>query len=269
MDSLEALWLGILQGLTEYLPVSSSGHLVIGAEMMDVKDPDRNLLFSVLVHAATSLSSILIFRKEIGSILKELFAFKWNEGTRYVAMLALSAIPVVVVGLFFEDEIEALFQDSIGLVGAMWIVTGGLLMFTYFVKKHDRPLGFGNTFIMGIAQAIAVIPGISRSGATIATGLLQKADKTRLAQFSFLMVIVPILGKALLDVKKIAEGDAAAAGATDDPMPLVVGFFSAFIVGVIACRAMLAIVKRNKLWYFSIYCFIAGAIALGYEFGLF
>lgn len=266
MNSLEALILGIVQGLTEYLPVSSSGHLVVGSHFMEVNDPDDNLTFAIIVHAATSLSSFVIFRKEILAILKDLFAFKWNSGTRYVAMLALSAIPVIVIGLAFNDELNALFAGNIGLVGAMWIVTGGLLLFTMYVKKHDKPLGFFNTLIMGLAQAIAVLPGISRSGATIATGLLLGIKKEEIARFSFLMVIVPILGKAALDAKKLLfpdpEDAVEVAAATTELMPLLIGFLAAFVVGLLACRAMLSIVKQDKLHYFSYYCFIVGGIAI-------
>lgn len=266
MDSIDALLLGIVQGLTEYLPVSSSGHLVLGSHTLGIDDQDGNLTFAIVVHAATALSSIVIFYKEIASILKDLVAFKWNQGTRYTAMLALSAIPVVIVGLFFEDDLESLFGNNLSYIGYGWLATGLLLLFTMYVKKHTKPLGFENTFIMGLAQAVAVFPGVSRSGATIAAGLLQKMDKAEIARFSFLMVIAPILGKAALDVKKIIAPDPEdalqVAASTTDAMPLLVGFIAAFVVGIVACKAMIAIVKRNKLYYFSIYCFILGVVAI-------
>lgn len=266
MDSFDALLLGIVQGLTEYLPVSSSGHLVLGSHTLGINDQDGNLTFAVVVHAATALSSIVIFYKEIGSIIKDLLAFKWNEGTKYTAMLALSAVPVVIVGLFFEDDLAGLFGDSLSFIGYMWLVTGLLLLVTMYVKKHTKPLGFGNTFIMGLAQAVAVFPGISRSGATIAAGLLQKMNKDEIARFSFLMVIVPILGKAALDMKKLLAPDPEdalqVAASTTDAMPLLVGFIAAFVVGLLACKAMITIVKRNKLYYFSIYCFVLGIVAI-------
>ncbi len=266
MDSIDALLLGIVQGLTEYLPVSSSGHLVLGSKTLGINDQDGNLTFAVVVHAATALSSVVIFYKEIISIIKDLLKFKWNEGTKYTAMLALSAIPVVVVGLFFEEDLEALFANDLTVVGIGWLFTGALLLFTMSVKKHDNKLNFVNTLIVGFAQAIAVVPGISRSGATIATGLLQKINPTQMAKFSFLMVIAPILGKAALDLKKILdpspEDAAQVASSTTEALPLLVGFLAAFVVGLIACRAMIAIVKRNKLYYFSIYCFILGVVAI-------
>lgn len=266
MDSIDALLLGIVQGLTEYLPVSSSGHLVLGSHTLGIDDQSGNLTFAVVVHAATALSSIVIFYKEILNIFKDLFAFKWNEGTKYAAMLVVSALPVIIIGLFFEDDLEALFEDSLTIVGIGWLITGALLLFTMSVKKHGKALGFSNTFIMGLAQAIAVFPGISRSGATIAAGLLQQMDRTQIARFSFLMVIAPILGKAALDVKKLLSPDAAeaaqVAASTTDTVPLLIGFIAAFVVGIVACKAMIRIVQKNKLYYFSIYCFILGIVAI-------
>ncbi len=266
MDSIDALLLGIVQGLTEYLPVSSSGHLVLGSHTLGIDDQSGNLTFAVVVHAATALSSVVIFYKEIISIFRDLLQFKWNEGTRYAAMLVLSALPVIIVGLFFEEDLEALFTDSLTIVGIGWLVTGVLLLFTMLIKKHDRKLTFSNTFLMGLAQAIAVVPGVSRSGATIATGLLQRMDTTQIARFSFLMVIAPILGKAALDLKKILSPDAEEAiqmaASTTETLPLLIGFLAAFVVGVIACKAMITIVRKNKLYYFSIYCFILGIIAI-------
>ncbi len=266
MSSIDALLLGIVQGLTEYLPVSSSGHLVLGSHTLGINDQAGNLTFAIVVHAATALSSIVIFYAEIIRIFKDLLQFKWNEGTRYASMLILSALPVVVVGLFFEDDLEALFSDNLTVVGIGWLVTGALLFFTMTVKQHNRNLSFSNTFVVGLAQAIAVVPGISRSGATIAVGLLQRINPTQIARFSFLMVIAPILGKAVLDINKImsldAEEASQIASSTTGTLPLLIGFLAAFVVGIIACKAMITIVRKNKLYYFSIYCFILGIIAI-------
>ena len=261
MDAISALVLGTLQGLTEYLPVSSSGHLVVGSAIMGATDSQENLSFAVVVHAATSLASLIIFRQSILEILKDLIQFKWNTGTRYVAMMALATIPVLIVGLFLKDELEAIF-GNIQMVGYLWILTGVLLLVTQMVKSAEKELTFTNTFIIGIAQAIAVLPGISRSGATISTALLQGVKREEAAKFSFLMVIVPIFGEALLDVKKIMEGEGAAASHQLGLVPATVGFIAAFVVGLLACVAMLKIVQRGKLHYFSIYCFVIGILAV-------
>ena len=203
---LQALILGILQGLTEYLPVSSSGHLAIGQALFGLQDGESNLAFTVLLHVATVLSTVVILWSEIVWLFKDLFKFKWNEGTKYIVNILISMIPVAIVGFFFKDKIEEVFGSGLFIVGIMLLVTAALLTFSYFAKprqkEHISPV---HAFIIGIAQACAVMPGLSRSGSTIATGLLLGNKKEKLAQFSFLMVIPPILGEALLDTKDILE----------------------------------------------------------------
>ncbi len=257
MNEFQALLLGILQGLTEFLPVSSSGHLEIGNALLGVKT-DNNLLFTVVVHVATVLSTIVVFRKDILTLLKDLFAFQWNESTIYISKLIFSAFPVLVLGLFFKDEIERLFTGNLMLVGSMLLITAMLLGVTQFVKKSDGKITFGKAFLIGIAQAMAVVPGISRSGATIATGLLLQTKKDEIARFSFLMVLIPILGAAFLD---ITTGDFTS-NESIGLSPLLIGFVAAFISGLLACSWMINVVKRGKLIYFAIYCLVIGVIAI-------
>ncbi len=257
MNEFQALILGILQGLTEFLPVSSSGHLEIGHALLG-DTSTNNLLFAVVVHVATVLSTIVVFRKDIFELLKDLFQFKWNESTIYISKLVFSALPVLVLGLFFKDEIEQLFVGNLVLVGSMLLLTALLLGLTHFVKKTDGEITFLKAFLIGIAQSIAVIPGISRSGATIATGLLLQTKKNEIARFSFLMVLIPIIGAAFLD---IISGEVTS-DTTIGVMPLTVGFIAAFVSGLLACSWMIKIVKRGKLIYFAIYCLVIGLIAI-------
>ena len=257
MNEIQALLLGLLQGLTEFLPVSSSGHLEIGTALLGIKS-ENNLFFTVILHVATVLSTLVVFRKDILWLLKGLFAFQWNEQTQYVARLLFSAIPVMFLGLFFKDEIEQFFTENVFFVGSMLIVTALLLASTHLIKKGNNTITFGRAFIIGIAQAFAVLPGISRSGSTIATGLLLKTKKDEVARFSFLMVLLPILGAAFLD---IVGGDIAAEESIG-AIPMLVGFVAAFASGLLACSWMIKIVKRGKLIYFAIYCFIIGLIAI-------
>ena len=257
MNELQAFLLGILQGLTEFLPVSSSGHLEIGHHLLGVTT-NNNLYFDVVLHVATVLSTIVVFRKDIFGLLKGLFAFKWNEPTIYVSKLVFSAVPVLILGLLFRDDIEQLFTGNLMLVGSMLIFTAVLLSLTQFVKISEGKITFLKAFIIGVAQAIAVIPGISRSGSTIATGLLLKNKKEDVARFSFLMVLIPILGAAFLD---IIGGDASAEQSIG-AIPLLIGFLAAFLSGLLACSWMIKIVKRGKLIYFAIYCLIIGVIAI-------
>lgn len=273
MDWFQALILGIVQGLTEYLPVSSSGHLTIGSALFGI-DGEANLTFNIAVHVATVLSTCFILWKEIVWIFKDLFQFKWNEGTRYTVNIIISMIPIAIVGLFLKDKVEAIFDTSnaealfgnpLFIVGCCLMLTAWLLTFSYVAKPRQKenisPL---HAFIIGIAQSLAVLPGLSRSGSTIATGLMLGNNKERLAQFSFLMVIPPILGEALLDFKDLVDGSAAAEGATTaiGTFPLIVGFLAAFIVGCLACKWMINIVKKGKLIWFAIYCAIVSFLSL-------
>ncbi|MEM7105453.1 MAG: undecaprenyl-diphosphate phosphatase [Bacteroidota bacterium] len=276
MELLKALILGIIQGLTEFLPVSSSGHIELGKALLDFDLGENNLLFTVLLHCATVLSTMIVFRKDIVQIVKGLFKFKWNEETAFAFMIILSMIPVVLVGLLLEEQVESFFSGRIMFVGFMLWVTATLLFLTKFAAQNQskqpesdnsngltgKKVGFKDALIIGIAQAIAVLPGISRSGSTIATGLLLGVDKSRIARFSFLMVLPPILGATILE---FMEFDSATIGQIEF-MPLVVGFLGAFISGWIACIWMINIVKKGKLIYFAIYCFIIGAIAIGAQF---
>lgn len=257
MNEFQALLLGILQGLTEFLPVSSSGHLEIGNALLGVKT-ENNLLFTVFVHVATVLSTIVVFRKDILELIKDLLKFQWNESTIYVAKILVSSIPVIILGVFFKEEIEQFFTGNLFFVGCMLLFTACLLALTQFVKVGNGKITFFKAIIIGIAQAIAVLPGISRSGSTIATGLLLGAKKEEMARFSFLMVLIPILGAAFLD---IISGEAAS-DQSIGILPLVVGFVAAFVSGLIACSWMIKIVRRGKLIYFAIYCSVIGLIAI-------
>ena len=262
MEWFEALILGVIQGLTEYLPVSSSGHLAIGANLFGLSG-EENLTFTVAVHVATVLSTIVILWREIVWLFTDLFKFKWNEGTKYVFNILISMIPVAIVGFLFKDKVEAVFGSGLLVVGICLMITALLLAFSYWAKPRQRenisPL---HAFIIGIAQALAVLPGLSRSGSTIATGLLLGNKKERLAQFSFLMVIPPILGEALLDVKDIAEMGVSQAMAGISTLSLAVGFLAAFICGCLACKWMINIVKKGKLIWFAVYCAIVGVATI-------
>lgn len=261
MEWFEALILGVLQGLTEYLPVSSSGHLAIGSALFGIQGED-NLTFTIAVHVATVLSTLVILWKEIGWIFRGLFKFEMNAETKYVINILVSMIPIGIVGVFFKDYVEEIFGSGLLIVGCMLLLTALLLAFSYYAKPRLKEnISMKDAFIIGLAQARAVMPGLSRSGTTIATGLLLGDNKAKLAQFSFLMVIPPILGEALLDGMKIVKG--AAAGTSDiSVLSLVVGFLAAFISGCVACKWMINIVKKGKLIYFAIYCAIAGAVTI-------
>lgn len=260
MEWFQAVILGLVQGLTEFLPVSSSGHLAIGRELLGVEAAE-DLMFEVTVHAATVLATIVVFRKQIWKLLRGLLKFKYNDETDYVLKILVSMIPVFVVGVFFKDSVEALF-GSLLVVGLALLVTSMLLYFSdraKAVKEEDavgarNGLSFRQALIVGLGQALAVIPGLSRSGTTISTGLLCGVKRSDVAQFSFLMVLIPILGEAFLD---IVGGDMASS--TVGLLPLALGFAAAFVSGLLACKVMIALVKRARLKWFALYCALVGA----------
>ncbi len=258
MEWFEALILGLIQGLTEFLPVSSSGHLELGKVLLDVETKD-NATFSILVHGATLLSIIVVFAKDLGKLARESIRFQWNQETQYLIKILISMIPVGIIGLFLEDQVRALFSGNIILVGSMLLVTAALLFSTYITKRGYRKINFQDAFIIGIAQAAAVIPGISRSGATIATSLNMGNDRKEAARFSFLMVLVPILAANILD---LADLSAKTARAEISMAALVTGFLAAFVSGLLACKWMIRLVQRGKLTWFALYCSVIGIASL-------
>jgi len=260
MEWYEALILGLVQGLTEYLPVSSSGHLTIGSALFGIEG-EENLAFTVAVHVATVCSTLVILWKEIDWILKGLFKFEMNAETKYALNILVSMIPIGIVGVFFKDEVEAIFGSGLFIVGCMLLLTATLLSFSYYAKPRIKEnISMRDAFIIGLAQACAVMPGLSRSGSTIATGLLLGDKKENLAQFSFLMVIPPILGEALLDIVKGFKGEDVMGDIS--MLSLTVGFLAAFVSGCLACKWMIDIVKKGKLIYFAVYCAIVGTITV-------
>lgn len=272
MDTIQALILGLVQGLTEYLPISSSGHLELGKVLLGTEE--AGLQFDILVHVATVLSTLVILWSEVAWIFKGLFKAPYTDSQKYAFNIFVSMIPIGIVGLMFKDAIEGIYEGNeqlkVVIVGGCLLITAALLAFSYFAKPRQKenisPL---HAFIIGLAQACAVLPGLSRSGSTIATGLLLGNKKEKLAQFSFLMVIPPILGEALLDLKHMispdAEHAAEVAAGQLDTMPMIVGFVAAFISGCVACKWMINIVKKGKLIYFAGYCAIIGAGLLIYS----
>ncbi|WP_304036231.1 undecaprenyl-diphosphate phosphatase [Mesonia mobilis] len=257
MDVLDALILGIIQGLTEFLPVSSSGHLELGKAILgDNSIPEESLMFTVVMHFATALSTIVIFRKDIWEILRGLLQFKWNEENQFSLKIIISMIPAAIVGVLFEEQLEQLFGGSVLLVGFMLIITALLLWLADKAKNTGKPVSYSNAFVIGVAQAIALLPGISRSGSTISTSVLLGNDKTKAARFSFLMVVPLILGKI---AKDLLDGELTHTG---NSTGLIVGFIAAFISGLFACTWMISLVRKSKLSYFAVYCLIVGVIAI-------
>lgn len=258
MGILEAIILGIIQGLTEFLPVSSSGHLELTKAILgEDKMPEEGLLFTVIVHFATALSTVVVFRKDILEIINGLFQFKWNESFQFSLKIILSMIPAVIIGLLFEKELEQLFDGNVVFVGFMLIVTALLLFFADKAKNTLKPVSFKNALFIGIAQAIAMLPGISRSGATISTSVLLGVDKSKAARFSFLMVVPLIFGKI---AKDLMSGDLVYSESSFGY--LFAGFLAAFIAGLFACSWMVKLVRNSKLKYFSIYCLVVGLLAI-------
>ena len=274
MNWFEALVLGLIQGLTEFLPVSSSGHLEIGHAILGTAS-EENLIFTVVLHVATVLSTLLVLWQEVGQLFKGTFTtLKWNAEKDYVAKILVSCIPVFIVGMFFKDEVEAFFGNGLLLVGICLLITATLLFLSEYLPKLrmrkqaggeevGHEVTYKDAFIIGIAQAIAVLPGLSRSGSTISTGLLCGVKKSAMAQFSFLMVLIPVLGEALLDTIDLLKGELVVELGW---VPMVVGFLAAFASGAAACKWMIGIVRRQKLTYFAIYCLAAGALAIIWQF---
>jgi len=262
LEVIDAIILGIVQGLTEFLPVSSSGHLELGKAILgDTSIPQESLLFTVVLHFATALSTIVVFRKDVLEIIRGLFQFRWNEETRFSLKIVISMLPAVLVGLFFEKQIEALFGGNTRFVGAMLLITAVLLYLADKARDTDAKVSYGKSFIIGISQAIAILPGISRSGATISASVLLGVDKSKAARFSFLMVVPLILGKM---AKDIFSGQLSFQ--SEQIVAISAGFVAAFIAGLFACTWMIQLVRNSKLTYFAIYCLLVGAMAIGYSF---
>lgn len=275
MNWLDALILGIVQGLSEYLPISSSGHLEIFKQVLGLElDPDASLEFSIMLHVATVLSTVVILWREFYPLLKSFLTVQRDDKFYYVCKILLSCIPVGIVGVFFKDRISELFDGNLTVVGICLLVTAGLLAFAYFTRTRPllenpkqpqgRDISWIDALVIGCAQAVAVLPGLSRSGSTIATGILLGDNRAKVAQFSFLMVIIPILGEGLLDLKDLLWPDAleATAAVSVGAVPMIVGFLSSFLVGCAACKWMLNIVKKGKLVWFAVYCVAAGVLCL-------
>lgn len=265
MSWWEAFILGIVQGLTEFLPVSSSGHLEIGQALLHTTSDD-NLIFSVALHTATVLSTICILWKEVARLFSGTFTREWNEEKRYVLLILLSCVPVFIVGMFFKDQVEQFFGKGLLLIGICLLITALLLWLSEYLGKRRQnqghEVGWKDAIIVGCAQAVAVLPGLSRSGATIATGLMCGVKKESIAKFSFLMVLIPVLGEAFLETLDMLRGEVPMPSI--GIVPLLVGFATAFVSGCLACRFMIDIVRRQKLIYFAIYCLAIGTFSIVY-----
>lgn len=264
MSWIESIVLGIIQGLTEFLPVSSSGHLTIAGSLFGLSG-EENLAFAILVHIATVLSTVIVLWKEISGLFKGLFTFRWNDETQMVSKILLSMIPVGIAGFFFKDTIELFFGSGLLLVGCMLLLTAGLLMISYYPRPVGKEeISFRDALIIGLVQACAVLPGLSRSGSTIATGVWLGNNKEKVAKFSFLMVILPVLGEALLDAMKMLKGDVSIFTSISAPA-MIGGFAAAFLSGLFACKWMIDLVRKGNLKYFAIYCVATGLFVIIYS----
>lgn len=263
MSWLQALILGIVQGLTEFLPVSSSGHLEIGHVLLGTSG-EENLTFAIIVHAATVLSTLVVLWNQVAQLFRGTFTtLQWNAEKDYVAKILVSMVPVFIIGMFFKDQVESFFGNGLLLVGICLLITAALLALSEWLQKKRQDagheVGYKDAIIIGVAQACAVLPGLSRSGTTIATGLLCGVKKESVAQFSFLMVLIPILGEAFLDLMKLLKGEIVSDLGL---VPAIVGFVAAFATGCFACRFMIEIVRRQRLIWFALYCAIVGSVAI-------
>lgn len=263
MDLIQAIILGIIQGVTEFLPVSSSGHIELGKAIFGIDLGKENLLFTLVLHLATALSTMVVYRKDIFDLTKGLLAFKNNVATRFSLMIFFSMIPAGLVGVLFDEQLEKFFSGDVLLVGLMLLLTGGLLLFTHYAKSQNATVNTPRAWLIGIAQAIAILPGISRSGATISTALLSGVSRDQAARFSFLMVLPLILGASVLKLKDWLELPATDRGNISATF-LAIGFVAAFISGWAACKFMITIVRKGKLTWFAVYCFVVGSIAIIY-----
>jgi undecaprenyl-diphosphatase len=256
MNWFEALILGLVQGFTEFLPVSSSGHLELGKYLFNI-NPEANFYFSIAVHGATVLSTVAVLWKEIAALFKGLFKFRLNEETIYVLKLVVSMIPVGIAGFFLKDIVEAFFTGNMVALGIQFLITALMLIMTLFIRPKERPIGFVDSFIIGLAQAFAVLPAVSRSGATIATGMMLGNKKSDIAKFSFLMVLVPVIGANLVEMK---SGGFSTEGTSF--LVIFIGFMAAFISGYYACKWMIALVKKGNLLWFALYCILIGIFSI-------
>ncbi len=276
MDTINALIMGIVQGLAEYLPISSSGHLEICGKLLGLNlDPEASLEFDVMLHVATVLSTIVVLWREFAPLCVSFFTFRRDDNFNTVVKILISCIPVAIVGICFKDFIEGFFDKNMAVIGTCLIITAALLSFSYFFRTRPldaapkghktyapRDINYLDAFIIGCAQAVAVLPGLSRSGTTIATGIIIGDKREQVARFSFLMVIIPILGQAFLDIKDYITEPAATAGASIGWLPMTVGFLASFLVGCAACKWMLDIVKKGKLVWFAAYCLVVGILCI-------